>query len=299
MPEQEQLLAFEPPKGLFRFYAPSVTHQIVKERQIIPAFIGVSFPKTGGIFSHYLGALHPEKGMKFPQVGYAMNIVKKNVLGLLGLSSSKWMALPVLGFLLIPWKVKITILDQFLGRFTESAHIVMQTFYLHKRFYCPAAKGVWQLIYLFLRELGFSQIVCQRISEMLAAFIQFDDVYRYKVQDVFTMTTKERLLENPRREVLNLLGLYVRRERADASKLGSIAAILSWVLLVPKVKRAFQEAVRLTDINKIKYDEADMYFTLIKGQYDYMGLPVEMRKHTYLTIHNGQVPPWIEVWYEG
>jgi len=296
---ENDILYYEPPPGIFRIYAPSEVHQVISETQIIPIFQKVSFPKSGGIFTYYLKNLYPEKGVKVPVPSHAVAIAKRNMLGFLSLpTGSKWIVLPILGFVLMPWKAKIKTIGALLIRIIESTDKILQRFYLHKRFYSVPMRELRTLIYLFLKNLGFSQTICSRLSEILIMFPQFDDQYRYRIQDIFSVSDKKRMLDNPKKELLYLWKTYSQRELGDASKLGSIAKIMNIILWMPKIKKAFIKAVKHTDIDKIKLDEADMYFTLCMGKYNFMGADLITRKKTYFTLHNGQIPPWMELQYK-
>lgn len=295
---QDDLYIFTPPPGLFRNYSPSVIHQVGRETQSIPIFQGVHYPKEGGMFTKYLGALYMEKGIKCPEPGQAIAISKRMLLGMLSIpSSTRWIVLPLIGLALVPWKAKIQIVDSLLLRLIQSTDRNLERFYMHKRFYSAPMRELRTLFYLFLKNLGFPQWTCSRISEILIAFPQWDDQYRYREQDIFTMADKQRLMDNPRKELLYLYKIYMQREIPGMNKLDKVIKFLSLAMLVPRIKKAFQEAVRLTDIDKIKMDDADMYFTLCMGPYKFMGVSLTLRKHAYWKMHNGQIPPWIKVSY--
>jgi len=290
---------FSPPPGLFRSYSPSVMHQVAREKQTIPIFQGVHYPKEGGMFTKYLGALYMEKGLKAPEQGQAVAVSKRMLLGMLSIpGSTKWIVLPLIGLGLVPWKAKIKILDSLLLRLIQAVDRNLERFYMHKRFYSAPMRELRTLIYLFLKNLGFPVWTCSRLSEVLITFPQWDDQYRYRIQDIFSMTDKKRLINNPRKELLYLYKIYMQREIPGMNKLDKVIKFLSLAMLVPRIKKAFIEAVRLTDRDKIKMDEADMYFTLCMGPYEFMGVDLNTRKRAYLKMHNGNIPPWVEVWYE-
>lgn len=297
---KNEILYYEPPPGIFRLYSPTIAHQVVREKSIMPVFSGIKYPKSGGIFTYYLANLHPEKGLRWPVAGHLVATAKKQVLALIGLfakNNSKWMILPLLGFFLMPRRVIREKIQDFLYQTTSSLDKILERIYMHKRFYAEPVREVRKLIYLLLKNLGFIALVCSRLSEILTNFLQWDEVYLYKVQDIFTMTTKERLLNNPRKEVLYLAKTYSDRE-PDKTKLLLVIKLLSWGLILPSIKKAFKEAVKHVDIEKIKLTEADIYHCLVRGPYKYLGTDIQIRKNTYLQIHNGRIPPWLELWYE-
>ena len=298
--EKNEIQYYEPPPGIFRFYAPTIAHQIVREKQVLPIFNGIKYPKEGGIFTYYLGNIYPEKGLKLPLPGHLVSVAKKQILALIGLFASNnswWMILPIIGALLMPKRVLFSKISFMLYQTAISLDKVLERAYLHKRFYMEPVKEVRKLIYLILKNLGFSVLICRRWSEIISVFLQWDDVYTYKIQDIFSMTTKERLLANPRKEVMYMAKIYNERD-IDKTKLLMIIKLASFLLLVPSIKKAFKEAFRHIDIEKIQMKDADIYHCLVRGPYKYMGVDIKIRKQTYLEIHGGKIPPWIEIWMD-
>lgn len=273
------LLIYEPDPRMFESPAPNINYRMMREKQISPVFTGMHTPKEGGIYIKYQGNLYPEAGIKYPSGGYAVALIKKILLILLTAATS-------------------FSINKTASHIAELCLILMDRHFMLKRFYIPVTKGVRQLSYLTLYGIGINKWACSIISKTACHFVQFDDQYRGRVQDIFTMTTKERLMNSPRRELLNLHYLYKRREHADDQKLGSIFKILAYLMYWPKFKRSFIRAVKLTDITLLQFKPGDIYHVLVKGKYDFCGVPVETRKQTYLKLHNGKIPPWIEIVYE-
>lgn len=293
----EDVYTFHPDQRMFQTTAKDTTEQVMREPTVQFIFHHLGVSRKHGWLLYYQGIPYPEKGMKSPDAGLAIAIAKKLFLGILEAASTKSIILPAIGFLFLPWKHKIKLIDRFLTRYAESVSYLMIRHFPLKVFYSPVARGVRQISHLFLKNLGFSQPAYYWLSQLVACFLIYDDMYRYRVQDIFTMANKQRLIGKPRKELLYLFNIYQKREHADPRKLGTIKVLLSIALLIPKIKRAFTEAVRHVDIDKMKYDYGDMYHTLLKGRYDFMGWPVDYRKKTFMQIHGGKIPPIMQIQY--
>jgi len=268
-----------------------------KQKVFIPT--KARYPKEGGIYIYFLGKLHPEKGMAYPDTMNDLNILKKISLSFLWSLSTRNALGIIIGFVFTPWNRRIKLIERFLLSYLEGARTLVYHHYLHKRWYSPIAKELRTLVYLFLKYLGFSQPVCSEVSDIAMNFVQYDDMYYYKIGDIFSLTTKQKLLDNPRKEINRVFKIYASREHADSKKLGSIGKILSLALLHPKTKKAFKDAVKKTDIVKLQADEADRYNSLLRGKYDFMGASAEHRNMAFVRMHqiagHVQLPPIQEI----
>jgi len=314
---------FSPNKNMFVNQASSVAEKSLKrDRVISPIFKFLGGSKKDGWLLHYVGNLYPEKGMREPNAGMAITIAKKITLSLLMGIVNKDSIFILISFLITPWKRKIKILNTVLENYVEALDLLLSDHYPHKVFYSPIARNTRKIIYLFLKNLGFSKNVYYYISIFFAIFLIYDDAYRYRVMDMFSLIDKEKLIKTPSQTVCYMFETYKKREQSSYiqelaergetlpetqqkkwtlgvyTKIGTIHKILKYALLIPKIKHAFVQAVKFTNISEMQYTEADIYHCLVKGKYDYLGVTLSVRKKTYLKLHNGVIPPWVEMWYE-
>lgn len=285
-----------PLPGMFRQKFEDKVHRKMREGSLIFIPIAIRYPKSGGIFRYSLGRLHPEKGLEYPEAIADLNVIKKISLGFVSAMAKKSALVSISGFVFLPWSKKIEVLEPLLQEYSRAAIYLVEHHYLLKRFYCVQAKQLRTLVYVFLKELGFSKFVCSHISDLAANFIQYDNAYRFIVADIFSEINRLLLLDNPRKEIKRILKIF---EQRGGGKVKPIILILSVALLHPRVKKAFKRAVSVADIEKIGYDEADRYCALLFGPYKFMGAPIEVRKIAYIKSHqlagHVQLPPMQEV----
>jgi hypothetical protein len=115
-------------------------------------------------------------------------------------------------------------------------------------------------------------------SMIISNLIDLDNAYRLRFEDTMSETSKEKL-QNPRKEIKRLLGIMKDREirpgvkgRAIHYKFKVFAYLLSLMMLIPKVKRAFLSALSIIDLEKMKLDDTDQFWCSMRCDYKWMGL---------------------------
>lgn len=227
-----------------------------------------------GIFTPITGATFPMKGMATPESVYACNLVKALFIEPIKIIS-RWYLVPFL-FLINKQKT----IDAFnrISMKAISSHLLVDT--ALSRF-TVEFRGV---IYRFFSSIGFTDKSSYEFALIFTHIIEYDNVYRYRLEDTFSETTKDRLLKRPIKEVLRLLSIMKSREvrpdgKGDAihKKFSSIAYILVIALCIPKMRRAFRDAIRDVDFNKLCLDETDTYWVCLRNDYLWMGLSDDER----------------------
>lgn len=102
----------------------------------------------------------------------------------------------------------------------------------------------------------------------IAHVFEYDFAYRIRVQDIITETTAPKLLKSPINEIKRLLDIGASRESMPRQRAKlSLLYHMRWVLLIPRIRKAFKSAVRKMDITKLQLDENDRYWLNIKQDY--------------------------------
>ena len=238
----------------------------------------------GGIKIFKKGVLYPTKGFVFPEAIHCINISKKIIIEGLRLladwRNACWIFAPkrlaekVINLIVSPslFSLKgITIKDEYL---------------------IPIAYELKCFITHFLKELGLDT----RIAEVIGTIINYDCAYHWRLLDLFSETTKEKMLLNPRKEVAKMVKVYCKREKVQSlkDKFIIIKALLSLMFFHKKFKKAFKKAICLSNFKNFQYDEIDWYNVLERMEYDYGGKTWAERRHIFLTLHNGILPKPIE-----
>lgn len=130
--------------------------------------------------------------------------------------------------------------------------------------------GIQDILFNFLcTELNFSISRAHKISKAIADVVEYDSAYRVRFQDLVSSTTKKALIEDPIGEMKRLKALSVERDYKKhqttgkvlpSQKVGRLISLFTWVLRIPKVKRAFVAAIRRSNHDAMKFDECDIFW---------------------------------------
>ncbi len=261
-----------------------------------------TYPPEGGIFVHYRGMLHPKKGFPYPEAVMANNSLKKTVKTSLSFVSKETL-IPIGLFALLPWKLKMRAVGKVVNAYCDLADNVFHTHYLKPERYCKAAKEIWRGTAVFMNELGFDPELSDRAGRAVATIFEYDDSYRYFVQDLAGATWDQKIYKRPAKEIRRLGQVFYDRdgefEIIGSRRVGTMVkrtmGIVALALYVPRVKRAFRKAIAAVDFRRLELDEGDKYHVLMRNNYNFFGESFEVRKKRYIEMHNGNLPPEMEL----
>lgn len=222
-----------------------------------------------GIYLHIQGMEYPEKGIAPARDIFAVNIVKKMIM--LPLRLLPYLVPSVVLFAVIPFSYKLKILNKVIREFVEVSIRPMKQSLLQHQHLTPMAQELHKFTVSFMKHVGLSEHI--QFVNIIINIINFDNAYRYRIQDIANETTKE-MLASPVKEFRRLLSLNAERETsypAVAKKFKSVGFILSFLLLHPKIRRAYLKALNDIDLSKIQPDEADKFWMCVRTNYNYFG----------------------------
>lgn len=266
----------ELPEELFRNI--STAEAVGREQQHFTKI--TDYALSDGLLVYLEGAEYPQRGIVTPEMMAAMNISKRLFVQMIKVASSPVMFPVYIILLLSSKKKKIAFFEKLAEMYGDVAYKAISNFVLKEEYQPAFSKELEWFVYFFLKQVGISVKNCTMISEAISTLVQGDNAYRYRVMDIFEGTTKEKLIENPRKEINRLVGMFLSREKNSVvrQKFIMIGYIISAVLLVPSIKKAFIEALERTDLHKLKFNEVDMYWALLYKDYNCLGMSYAMRR---------------------
>jgi hypothetical protein len=262
---------------------PPLEEQLTQEGTMCNPLVKIEWNK--GIFQYLEGAEYPMKSFTDESATWALNYVKRNFVQSLKLFS-KWYFYPAyLLIAVLPWKAKKKAMEAFLTFFCDSNHKFISPIILKTEYLTPMAQEIEWAVYTFLSNLGVSPHLCSQFSEIFSTMLEYDNAYRYRVQDIFSETTKSQLLASPIKEIKRLLEIYTVRQggylggKNDmVNKFRYVAMGLRVILLHPKIKKVFKISLSEIDVRKLGFDEADRYWVCIRSnEYLFLGKTKEER----------------------
>lgn len=267
------------PKRIFQTPPGSVTQRLANAGYDIPDFESIVRTKNGGIGSVFKGHPFPRKGYVYLEAIGANNKAKRITLAL--------------------FNPLANIGKGFLNSFFDNYNRMIESVYydcerrpfLRYEYYCEFSKTIWHASFIALRCLGVSFDVAYRTGHILATIFEFDDAYRYPLQDLFTESSKDKLSGNPSKEIKRLLEIYLSRctnfngEGTGAGdRIAKMAKLAALVLYLPPIKRAFRMALAEIDFSWLQFDDLDSYWASCKSDYRYFGKEFEDRTDDKLDL---------------
>jgi hypothetical protein len=224
------------------------------------------------------GAEYYQKGQAPAQTLFFLNMAKRIIVESLKLGSK----LPIVcgfiaGQVFLPKRYKLSI-QGILGVYNSILWKVISPYILKQENMMEFSGELRLFVYRFLRGLDIEKQVAYQFSAIISHFFEYDNAYRYRVQDLLSETTYYELYTNPQKEIKKFIRLSKERDsKCVSDKLVSGMKLLSWVLRFKKYKDAFYNALTSTNFKNLQYDEIDIYWISMRNDYLYLGEDVATR----------------------
>jgi len=259
-------------------HQPSV-HNIANESSEFYATEQVVIDK--GIFVYLQGVPRPQKGFADPQALWATNMAKRYFIENVKLL----VKMPFVAFIpamcVMSHKARLRAIQGILDAYTRIAYGPMEGFIFKSEFLCPLSQELRKFICVLYEEMGLNTEINTGIqfARVVSHMIQYDNAYRYRIQDIFNETSKERLIANPRKELKRLMLLMAQRDTNTTvvHKFKSIQWILSVMLFSKTIRNAFLNAIKSIDVSRMGFDEDDTYWVCIRTDYNFFGKSYDER----------------------
>ena len=248
-----------PPRGVFEddgLYVGSASPQPERDANDLLC-IGVEFPEKGGTLLHYNHYKYPKKGWPFKAALNANDTVKRFIMTCVRFVGS-------LPLNLLYGNVINSAVDGFVD-FTSLVYRIHGVYWKPK-FWCAMGREVWRVgtdMTDSERGIKFAKAIC--------TLLEFDDAYRYYIQDGLGELNVAAFMKNPAKEARRVLLIMALRKEGTREKFKSVARLLPLLLYIPSVKRTAKEFFRRVDMEKLYLDEADWYICMGWGGYEFAG----------------------------
>lgn len=216
-----------------------------------------------GLLDHVVGAKFPRKGVPTRDTMYALNIIKE----------------------IIKQSVKNPLLFVFKNKALNSFNKIFERcfspFLVQKQSLCKTAFQFYLISETFLIEIGINKDIASKTGYYLSHIFEFDDAYRYRLQDMAYECDIDYLRHNPRKEIKRLIKIWSDREfmgysqNSTADKMRKIISPILLLLFLPKYKKTLLKTT--VYIKGMSYDESDWYWASMKQSYNFKGLSFEER----------------------
>lgn len=243
----------------------------------------IEAPPEGGIYVYHKGVPFPQKGWPTPHALQAIYSPKRAFISLIKFLASKDLIAVYLILGLLPKKLKIKLFQRFISIFNDFAGLTMGSYYLEDKLYMIPVKALMKLGKTFLIEIGIEEKSADQFAENFGMFIEYDTAYRWRLQDILSETTAEKMKRDPAGEITRLIGLLAERDGSghviDSFKsVGKLITILMWI---PWIRKAFIKALDSIEFKDLQLDEADHFHVRHLAGYNFFGETIEERAKKY------------------
>ena len=227
-----------------------------------------------GIQTFIKGAEYPQKGMAQAETIFFVNISKRILAEGLKLACT-----PSILFGLVIYHItdKHSI-SKGIDLYNSILWKIISPYILKKEYMTGHAREMRSFTYNFLKEIGIHEYQAYQFSSIFSHFLEYDNAYRYRLQDLLSETTKEKLYHSPIKEIKRLVALNKKRDsECVSSKIKAGGILLSLLLCIPKYRNAFKESLINLEFKDLQFDEVDLYWISMRTDYVYLGEEVEVR----------------------
>lgn len=220
----------------------------------------VEYVPFTGVQIYVVDGEYPKKGFPTPEAVFAINIVKTLTLELIRVAP----------FLILFGKNIV------LGSYNKIANRSLDGYRINEIYLCKAAYSIYLSVFAILKDLGVKERIALNFANNIAHIFEYDDAWRYRMQDMVTECSLVNLKEKPIEEIKRLLGIYFDRDGGTfiRIKIKRFVSMLSLLLLIPKFKKAFVDNINLVNA---KFDQADWYWVSQRNDYLFGGITYEER----------------------
>jgi len=256
----------------------------------------IEWPLEGGTFTYLKDFKYPYKGFPEYKIVNTLAIVKKAIPSMMALikkpSIRRVFKFALIG--LITKKARLELFEDLADAYITFCYSNLKPYFPVYKRYCIAVREIYIAISRVVDKMPYNsrRELLEKAREVICILLEYDNAYRYRLQDGFAEINKQKLMENPAKELDRILGIVESRERYVKAnvknggergmgclpKIQSIRKMLKMFFkFIPDYGDIFKEILSQVDFEKIKLDDADQYFCLTRDDYDFWGEPFYQR----------------------
>lgn len=250
--------------------------QVATEQEVFYVVENVTYEK--GVQSWLKGAEYPQKGIAPAETVFFVNMAKRIIVESMKLGSKMPIFVSfIIGQILLPKRHKLSI-EKAISIYNSILWKVISPYILKPDYMIAMPKEIRTFSYVFLRELKIEENLARQFSAIFSHFFEYDNAYRYRVQDLLTETSESEIMCDTQKVIKKFIKLSRERDsKCVSDKLVSGLKLISWLLRIPRFKKAFINAMGFVDFKKLQYDEIDIYWISMRNDYLYLGEDVATR----------------------
>lgn len=240
--------------------APTESHGLTK----------VEFGDETDIFTYMEGYDYPYRGYPFYQFVDKIDAVKKLIRqtqsGFYHALKGKWYRWLLI--LLIPFLGK-----QIFWAYTYTFSRLVDRTPMRVNRFSQAVREIYRAFsVVYSDENKQTSELRKMLRDVECMILEFDNAYRFRVQDLVPELDKEELRKNPIKEVCRCIDIWIQRERVvDVKNTWELLKIFTkyYLRFDKKLLNIFVRVLLELDIEKVKLTDEDKYFAVPRKDYDF------------------------------
>lgn len=242
------------------------------EGQINNIVTSIEYPEEGGILVYRQGDKYPSKGWPFFDAVFAVDIVKRVAFNAVRFLISSPVRYFVPLFFLLPGFLKKKIISKAIYYFSDLTYAVVFSrsgTYIKPQYFCTMVREIYRVgVEMASDDEGLYNLV-----RAICMVLEFDDAYRYRLQDMVMLINKDDLLDNPARELNRVFAIAAARGKETSDRFSAFAKVLPFIFAIKSIREPLVSFFSKVDLEKLYLDEYDWYKCLIWGGYEFGGIP--------------------------
>lgn len=230
----------------------------------------VEFPEEGGVLTYMGNYEYPYKGFPFFEFVDKIDIIKKILRGTMSSffhSLKERNKLELVFLLTVPWLFGVFIKAQ-----VYTFHRMVERFKVKPIRYCTAIRELHRAMSIEREELTSERTMRFMIRDLACMFLEFDNAYRFRFQDVIVELDTTKLAAAPIKEIVRLADVMIERERTQEVKdtWALLKFFLPWYLRFnPNLRRALVEVLMGLDLTKTVLSIEDQLYCSKRKDYTF------------------------------
>lgn len=177
---------------------------------------------------------------------------------------------------------KVKYVEKLMFSYNQITLSGMKHLFIVPKYMTPPAYEIEIALKDFLTQIGINKEIAENFSVIFAHFIEYDNAYRLRIQDILSETSKEFIINDPMLEVDRLFLIMRDRDLPGMyNKIRKFKYIFESLLIFPKYKKAFIDTIANMNLESMKYTEADRYWASKRTDYKSFGMELEDRLKMY------------------
>lgn len=233
-----------------------------------------------GDYTKLIGCSYLFKGFPDHRVIEDINIPKKLIKIAITFLNTFWGKILGLSIFILPNFITRKFVMRFVKYYYDISQLVLKRHQYPRDRYCPAVREIDRALRVVVDQYfgDPERKYLHGFKDSLCMILEMDAAYKWRFQEFCSLFNKKKLKENAIKEIKRVFSIYANREKAFPDKVDGFRKVISLLRFNKLYLNIFTDFIFELDLEKVKLDDADWFFCLLRNTYDFGGMSLEERK---------------------